>query len=141
MRSQQEPFYDEFGQIITSYKKIFFFISEQVDEVAVGNYAIKQFDKDRHDLCSVARYLSHQIKYSGHKTIIQRMGDALGSPCDPCIPYRRKQYSADEFDSGIIETIDSNMCRNITTVGESINNSSEQSSMSAISKYLFIHKS
>jgi len=138
MRSQQEPFYDEFGQIITSYKKIFSFILAQVNEVAVGNYAIKQFHKDRHDLCSVARYLTHQnMKYGGHETIIQRMGDALGSPCDPCIPYRRKQYSESDSD-GIIEYIDSNMCRNVTIVVESINNSSEQSLIPATSKYLFV---
>ena len=56
MRNQSEPFYDEFDQIIPHYKKVFRFISEQVDEVRLGNYAVKQFDKDRYHLCSVARY-------------------------------------------------------------------------------------
>ncbi len=116
MRSQQEPFFDEFGQIITSYRKMFSFISEQVDEVAVGNYAIGQFHKDRYDLCSVARYLSHQLKYSDRKTIIQRIGDVLGAPCDPCIPYKRKQYSKrDSTDDSVDET---NYCLNSSITSE-----------------------
>jgi len=69
MRSMNEPFRDEFGQIIPAYRKVFAFILEQVDEVAVENYAIDQFEKDRYDLCSVARYMSHQTRYSGRQTI------------------------------------------------------------------------
>jgi len=55
-----EPFVDEYGQVIRVYKKVFRFIWEQHNETLVQNYAVGQFNKDKLDLCSVARYLSHQ---------------------------------------------------------------------------------
>jgi len=92
MRNQSEPFYDEFDQIIPYYRKVFRFISEQVDEVRLGNYAVKQFYKDRYDLCSIARYLSNQKRYPNRQEIVGLMGKALRQDCDPCIPYRRKEH-------------------------------------------------
>lgn len=94
VRSQNESFFvDELGETIKSYKKVFSFVLDQVEEVELGNYAVKQFAKDRHDLCSIARYLSHQVLYADRKTIIKRMGDALGQACDPCTPYKRLQHA------------------------------------------------
>jgi len=78
MRNQSGPFYDEFDQIIPHYRKVFRFISKQVDEVRFGNYAVKQFDKDRYDLCSVAWYLSNEEKYPNRQEIVGLMGKALG---------------------------------------------------------------
>lgn len=54
-----EPYIDEYGQVIYNYKKVFRFIWEQYNETVLQNYAAKQFDKDKLDLCSVARFLSH----------------------------------------------------------------------------------
>jgi len=39
----------------------------------VHNYAIGQFDKDKLDLCSVARYLSHQTSVEDRGTILKRV--------------------------------------------------------------------
>jgi len=88
-----EPFKDEYGQVIRAYKKVFRFIWEQHNETLVQNYAIGQFDKDKLNLCSVARYLSHQPKVEQRGTIMKRMGDALEYMCHPCTPYTPKQYS------------------------------------------------
>ncbi len=112
MRSQSEPFRDEYGQVIPFYKKVLTFITEQINEMVIGNYAVGQFAKDRHDLCSIARYLSHQTRYSERQTIIQRMGEALGSECDPCIPYRRKQYSKRDT------ALTNRLCPNVTSASE-----------------------
>ncbi len=100
-----EPFVDEYGQVIHVYRKVFTFIYEQYNETLMQNYAVKQFDKDKLDMCSVARYLSHQnslsvsARYLSHqnslsdrKTLMKRMGDALEYRCHPCTPYKRKQY-------------------------------------------------
>ena len=87
-----EPFVDEYGQVIRVYKKVFRFIWEQHNETLVQNYAIKQFDKDKLDLCSVARYLSHQPTVDNRETIMKRMSDALNYTCHPCTPYTPKQY-------------------------------------------------
>jgi len=117
VRSQNESsFVDELGEIIKSYKKVFSFILDQVEEVELGNYAVKQFAKDRHDLCSIARYLSHQVLYADRKTIIKRMGDALGQACDPCTPYKRLQHANEVA----INTIDEkrHKCRHKTDNGK-----------------------
>jgi len=87
-------FFDEYGEEIRSYKKVFRFIWGQYNETQVQNYAIRQYDKDKLDLCSVARYLSHQPAVEDRKTIMKRMGDALGYRCHPCTPYKRKEHSA-----------------------------------------------
>jgi len=87
-----EPFVDEYGQIIRNYKKVFRFIWEQYNETLLNNYATRQYDKDKLDLCSVARYFSHQATVENRATIMKRMGDALRYRCHPCTPYTPKQY-------------------------------------------------
>lgn len=91
--NRTEPFVNEYGEVIRVYKKVFHFILEQYNETLVQNYAINQFDKDKLDLCSVARYLSHQPTVEDRKNIMKRMGDALEYRCHPCTPYRPKQFS------------------------------------------------
>jgi len=90
---RRQPFTDEYGQIIQNFQKVFRFIWEQYNETLVQNYAIDQFNKDKLDLCSVARFLSHQSAVNQRETIIKRMGDALGYKCHPCTPYTPKQWS------------------------------------------------
>jgi len=90
--NRTEPFLDEYGENIRNYKKVFRFIWEQYNETLAQNYAIKQFNKDKLDLCSVARYLSHQPTVRHRETIMKRMGDALKYRCHPCTPYTPKQY-------------------------------------------------
>jgi len=92
IEKEDTKFIDEYGKEIRAYYRVFFFIWEQYNETLCENYAIKQFDKDKLDLCSVARYLSHQPNLEGRKTIMKRMGDALGYRCHPCTPYKRKEY-------------------------------------------------
>ena len=87
-----EPFVDEYGQVIRNYKKVFRFIWEQHNETLVQNYAVGQFNKDKLDLCSVARYLSHQPAVEQRGTIMKRIREALGYKCHPCTPYTPKQY-------------------------------------------------
>ena len=87
-----EPFIDEYGQTIRNYKKVFRFIREQYNETLLLNYAIGKYEKDKLDLCSVARYLSHQPTVENRATVMKRMGDALGYRCHPCTPYTPKQY-------------------------------------------------
>jgi len=67
----------------------------------VQNYAVKRFSKDKLDLCSVARYLSHQPTVVQRATIMKRMGDALEYRCHPCTPYTPK-----EFDETIVPSTD-----------------------------------
>jgi len=90
---RRPPYTDEYGQIIQNYQKVFRFIWEQYNETLVQNYAIDQFNKDKLDLCSVARFLSHQSTVNQRETIMKRMGDALGYKCHPCTPYTPKQWS------------------------------------------------
>jgi len=90
--NRSEPFIDEYGEVITTYNKVFRFILEQYKELEVHNYAIGQFDKDKLDLCSVARYLSHQTHVEDRGTILKRMSSALGYRCHPCTPYKRRQH-------------------------------------------------
>lgn len=87
-----EPFIDEYGQEIDSYPKVFGFIWQQYNESLLENYAINQFDKDKLYLCGVARFLSHQTQVNDRRTIMKRMGDALGYKCHPCSPYNPKRY-------------------------------------------------
>lgn len=89
---RSESFVDEYGQVIVNYKKVFRFIWEQYNETVMQNYAVGQFDKDKLDLCSAARFLFHQPTVADRQTIIRRMSDALGYKCHPCTPYKRKQY-------------------------------------------------
>jgi len=90
---ERDPiFKDEYDQEITSYYKVFEFIWYQYNETLCENYATKQFENDKLDLCSVARFLSHQKSVEGRESIMKRMGDALGYRCHPCTPYKRKQY-------------------------------------------------
>jgi len=93
LRKRRDPYLDELSRVITGYKTIFELILKQVEEVSNNNYAVGQFDNDRHDLCSIARYLSHQESFSDRQNIISKMGDALGSECDPCIRYKRKNFN------------------------------------------------
>ena len=92
IRERPDPFQDEYGQVITSYKKVFLFISEQFDEFKTQNYAVNQYDKDKLHLCSVARYFSHQTSLKDRQTLMKRMSDALDYKCHPCTPYKQKQY-------------------------------------------------
>ena len=92
MIQRAEPYVDEYGQAIRFYKKVFRFIWEQYNETLQHNYAINQFDKDKLDLCSVSRYLSHQSSVDNRGTIMKNMSDALGYQCHPCTPYKAKQY-------------------------------------------------
>jgi len=85
-------FKDEYGQDIRSYRKMFKFIWVQYNETLCQNYAIKQYDEDKLELCSVARFLSHQTKVEDRGTIMKRMGDALGYKCHPCTPYKTKEH-------------------------------------------------
>lgn len=87
-----DPFVDEYGQEIRNYKKVLRFIWEQHNETLVHNYAITHFDKDKLDLCSAGRFLSHQTSVQGRSTIMNRMSDALNYRCHPCTPYTPKQY-------------------------------------------------
>lgn len=100
-----EPFVDEFGQEIRNYKKVLRFIWEQHNETLVQNYAINHFDKDKLDLCSVARFLSHQTSVQDRLTIMNRMSDALNYRCHPCTPYTPKQY----YETTVPSTIDINL--------------------------------
>ncbi len=92
IRERPDPFQDEYGQVITSYKKVFLFISEQFDEFKTQNYAVNQYDKDKLHLCSVARYFSHQKSLKDRQTLMKRMSDALDYMCHPCTPYKLKQH-------------------------------------------------
>jgi len=92
MIQRSEPYVDEYGQVIHHYKKVFKFIWEQYNETIMNNYAANQFDKDKLDLCSVARFFSHQHEVKERRTLMKRMSDALGYKCHPCTPYKRKQY-------------------------------------------------
>jgi len=87
-----EPFVDEYGQVITAYHKVFRFIWEQYNETLIQNYKALQFDKIKLDMCSVARFLSHQPGVKNRNTIMKRTGDFLGYRCHPCTPYKRKEY-------------------------------------------------
>jgi len=87
-----EPFVDENGQVIRVYRKVLRFIWEQHNETLLQNYAVKRFNKDKLDLCSVARYLSHQPTVVQRATIMKRLGDALGYRCQPCTPYTPKEH-------------------------------------------------
>ncbi len=85
-------FIDEYGKEIRSYYKVFSFIWIQYNETLCQNYAVRQFDKDKLDLCSVARYLSHKRTVKDRETIVKRLGDTLEYTCHPCTPYKRKEY-------------------------------------------------
>jgi len=93
IKNRTEPFVNEYGKVIRVYKKVFHFILEQYNETIVQNYATNQFEKDKLDLCSVARYLSHQQTVEDRQNLMKRMGDALEYRCHPCTPYRPKQFS------------------------------------------------
>ena len=88
------PFQDEYGQEINFYSKIFEFIYQQYNETLCKNYAINRYDDDTLDLCSVARFLSHQPDVEDRFTIMKRMGDTLGYRCHPCTLYTRYIYSS-----------------------------------------------
>ncbi len=82
---QTDPtFVDEYGQEIRSYHKIISWIWLQHNETVCKNYAITNYENDKLDLCSIARFLSHQPK------VEERV--ALGYRCHPCTPYKRKEY-------------------------------------------------
>ena len=90
--NKDPPFLDEYGQEITFYSKILEAIWQQYNETLCNNYAINKYDQDKLDLCSVARFLSHQPAVEGRITIMKRMGDALEYRCHPCTPYKRNLY-------------------------------------------------
>jgi len=92
MRKMNESYLDEFGNEIKGYRTIFSLVLKQVDEVENNNYAVNHFEGDKYDLCSISKYLSHQRTFSDRQNIISKMGDALGSECDPSMPYKRKLY-------------------------------------------------
>ena len=86
--NKDPPFLDEYGQEITFYSKILEAIWQQYNETLCNNYAINQYDQDKLDLCSVARFLSHQPAVEDRITIMKRIGDALDYRCHPCTPYK-----------------------------------------------------
>jgi len=93
MTQNNSTYYDENGKIINSYNDVWSSIWKQYNETLCENYATKQFENDTLDLCSVARYLSHQLqlKYH-HTTILERMGVALKiKKCATCLPYNRNE--------------------------------------------------
>jgi len=89
---KRPPFKDEYGQVIRSYNKVFKFVWVQYNETLCKNYAIEQFENDKLDLCSVARFLSHQPLVNDRVTLMKRIGDSLGYKCHPCTPYKRKEH-------------------------------------------------
>ncbi len=92
IKSDTITFEDEYGVVIHSYYKVFQFIWVQYNETLCQNYATKQYDLDKLDMCSVARFLSHQAAVKDRSTLMKRMGDALEYKCHPCTPYKRKEY-------------------------------------------------
>ena len=101
MIRRKEAFVDEYGNVIGSYRKVFRFILTQHNEVLRKNYAVGQFDKDKLDMCSVARYLSHKTtKGQDRNTLMKRMSDALDYRCHPCTPYKPRLHGPTQtFDS------------------------------------------
>ncbi len=93
MINRTDPYVDEYGEEIRSYKKIFRFIWQQYNETLVHNYAISQFNKDKLDMCSVARFLPHKSVVKNRNTVMKRMSNALNYTCHPCTPYKRKEHS------------------------------------------------
>lgn len=91
MMKEGKVYTDEYGQVITSYKEVFRIIQVKVGELKLENYAEGQLDKDKLDLCSVARYLSHQPTVTNRETLMKRIRDALGYRCHPCTPYTAKE--------------------------------------------------
>jgi len=89
MRKKNESCLDEFSNEIKGYKTIFSLILKQVDEVENNNYAVRQFECDKFDLCSISKYLSHQKTFFDRQNTMIKMGDALGTKCDPSMPYKR----------------------------------------------------
>ena len=61
-KNSNQLYLDEYGDVISSYHEVFTSIWEQYNETLCENYAAKQFETDRLDLCSVAKFLSHQKK-------------------------------------------------------------------------------
>lgn len=90
MTKNDTTYYDEFGQEIRSYKDVWGFIWKQYNETLCENYAIKQFENDKLDLCSVSRYLFLQDE-DRSTLIVERMEMALRSRCDSCFPYNRRE--------------------------------------------------
>jgi len=92
MTSNKTTYYDEIENVISSYSDVWRSIWKQYNETLCENYATKQFVDDTLDLCSVARYLSHQLQLKYRQTyIFERMGVALKiKKCDTCLPYNRK---------------------------------------------------
>lgn len=126
---QKKPiFKDEYGQEIRSYIKVFKFIWKQYNETLCANYATKQYDVDKLDLCSAVRFLSHQPSVNDSETIMKKMGDALGYKCHPCTPYKRREYggtvvpSTDDF--SLIEGLSSkeifDLCKDYDHQGEKV---------------------
>ena len=93
MNQNNSTYYDENGKIISSYSDVWSSIWKQYNETLCENYATKQFENDKLDLCSVARYLSHQLQLKFRPTIIlETMGVVLKiKRCDLCLPYNRNQ--------------------------------------------------
>jgi len=95
MTQTTKPYYNENGLIISSYKDVWNIIWKQYNETLCENYATKQFENDKLDLCSVARYVFHQIKLKNlTSSIVEKMGVALMiKRCDICLPYNRNGFS------------------------------------------------
>ena len=67
---QTDPtFVDEYGQETRSYNKIISCIWLQHNLTVCKNYAITNYENDKLDLCSIARFLSHQPKAEDRKSI------------------------------------------------------------------------
>jgi len=84
-------FVDEYGPEIRSYHKIISLICLQHNEIVCKNYAITNYENDKLNLCSIARFLSHQPRVENRNNIMKKMGVALGYKCHPCTPYKRKE--------------------------------------------------
>jgi len=110
MRKSNGSYLDEFGKEIKGYRTIFSLILKQVDEVENNNYAVSQFESDKYDLCSISKYLSHQRSFSDRQNIMTKMGDALGTKCDPSMPYKRKIHGVDPTGSSEKQVIPEKLC-------------------------------
>ncbi len=124
-QNNNKIYFDEYGEVISSYQELFSNIWEQYNETLCENYAVKQFEKDRLDLCSSAKFLSHQLGVKDTRKIMKRMGKALKYRCDPCMPYKRNDNftvvtSITTIINGINESPDDNgnVCKDPSITGK-----------------------
>ena len=126
LNNNATTYFDEYGRKIPSYNEIFDSIWVQHKEILCENYAIQQFDKDSLDLCSLARFLSHQPSVEDRQTLMKRTGDALGHSCHPCTPYKPLKQDGVKPNvptdtEKILEKISKSLCKDSPTGSMGIN--------------------